>query len=82
VEALGPAEYRRELDDTTRTTLFSICWAVSVEPPVWVWNLSCFDFGFCASNRSSMIVAHIRRAARNFAASSKMLLWALKKKES
>jgi len=27
-----------------------------------------------------MIVAHIRRAARNFAASSKMLLWALKKK--
>jgi len=29
-----------------------------------------------------MMVAHIRLAARNFAASSKMLLWALKKKES
>ena len=29
----------------TRTTLFSGCWAVSVEPPVWVWKRSIQERG-------------------------------------
>ena len=36
--------------------------------------------GLVAPKRSRMIVAHIRRAARNFATSWKTLLWPLKKK--
>ena len=65
-----------------RTMLFSGCCAVSVEPAVWVWKRSIHDFGFFAWNRSRMIFAHMRRAARNFATSSRKLLWALKKNES
>ena len=30
----------------TRTTLFSGCCAVSIEPAVWVWKRSSFDFSF------------------------------------
>ena len=59
----------------TRTMLFSGCWAVSVDPPVWVWKRSSFDFSSLAPNRSVMILAHMRRAARNLATSSKKLLW-------
>ena len=66
----------------TRTMLFSGCWAVSVEPPVWVWNRSSNDFSFWAPNRSFMIFAHIRRAARYLATSSNRLLWAFQKKLS
>ena len=62
--------------------LFSGCWAVSVDPPVCVWNRSIFDRSSFAPNRSVMIRAHIRRAARNFATSSKRLLCALKKNDS
>ena len=62
--------------------MLSICWAVSVDPPVWAWNRSFIDSGFFAPKRSRMIRAHMRRAARNFATSSKKLLWALKKNES
>ena len=53
---------------------------MSVDPPVWVWNRSSFDFSSLAPNRSVMIRAHIRRAARYFATSSKRLLWAFQKK--
>jgi len=58
----------------TRTMLFSGCWAVNVEPAVWVWKRSIMDFGFFALNRSFMIFAHMRLAARNLAISSKKLL--------
>ena len=60
--------------------LFSGCWAVRVDPPVWVWNRSSVDFSSLAPNRSVMILAHIRRAARYLATSSKRLLWAFQKK--
>ena len=66
----------------TRTMLFSGCWAASVTPPVWVWKRIVCDFGFSEPNRSRMICAHIRRAARNLATSWKTLLWPLKKKAS
>ncbi|CAB4880619.1 unannotated protein [freshwater metagenome] len=55
----------------TRTMLFSGCWAVSVEPPVWVWNRSSFDDSFFAPKRSVMRRYQMRRDARNFAISSK-----------
>ena len=47
-----------------------------------MWNLSIHDLGFAAPNLSRIILAHILRAARNFAASSSRLLWATKKKDS
>ena len=62
--------------------MFSGCCAVSVEPPVWAWKRSASAFGFVAPNRSRMIRAQRRRAARNFATSWKKWLCALKKKES
>ncbi len=65
-----------------RTMLFSGCCAVRVEPAVCVWKRNISDFGFLAPNRSRMMRAHMRRAARNFATSSRKLLCALKKKES
>jgi hypothetical protein len=64
----------------TRTMLLTGCCAVSVTPPVCVWKRSIIALGFVAPKRSRMIVAHIRRAARNFATSWKTLLWPLKKK--
>ena len=54
---------------------------MSVEPPVWAWKRSASALGFVAPNRSRMIRAHSRRAARNFATSWKKWLCALKKKE-
>ena len=66
----------------TRATLFSGCCAVSVEPAVWVWNRSICERGSFAPNRSRMIRAQSRRAARNFATSSRKLLCALKKNDS
>ena len=65
----------------TRTTLVSGCWAVSVDPAVWVWKRSTHERGSRAPNSSRIIRAHIRRAARNFATSSRRLLWALKKND-
>ena len=66
----------------TRTMLFSGCCAVSVEPPVCAWKRSASAFGFVAPNRSRMMRAHSRRAARNFATSWKKSLCALKKNDS
>ena len=65
-----------------RTMLLSGCWAVRVEPAVWVWNRSIWLLGSSEPNRSLMILAHSRRAARNLAISSKNWLWALKKNDS
>ena len=65
----------------TRTTLTSGCCACSVTPAVWVWKRSIKLFGFLAPKRSRMMRAHIRRAARNFATSSRKLLWPLKKND-
>ena len=65
----------------TRTRLFSGCWAVSVEPPVWAWKRSACAFSLVAPNRSRMIDAQSRRAARNFATSCSTSLCALKKNE-
>ena len=62
--------------------LISGCWAVSVEPPVWVWNRSSLERSSLAPKRSVMIRAHMRRAARNLATSSKRLLWAFQKNDS
>ncbi len=66
----------------TRGTLTWGCCACSVLPAVWVWNRSICALGLVAPKRSRMMVAHIRRAARNLATSSKKSLWALKKKLS
>ena len=61
--------------------LFSGCCAVSVAPPVWVWNRSIIDRSSCAPKRSRMIDAQMRRAARNFAISSKKCMWHAKKND-
>ena len=66
----------------TRTTLFSGCCAVSVDPPVCAWKRSACAFAFVTPKRSFMIRAHSRRAARNFATSWKKWLCALKKNDS
>ena len=66
----------------TRTMLLSGCCAVSVLPAVCAWNRSCCARGFVAPNRSRMMRAHSRRAARNFAISSRKSLCALKKNDS
>ena len=65
-----------------RTTLFSGCCAVSVTPPVWVWKRSACERSSRAWNLSRTIRAHIRRAARNFATSSKKSMWQAKKNET
>ena len=66
----------------TRTTLFSGCCAVSMEPAVWAWKRSIQERGSRAPNRSRMMRAQSRRAQGNLATSSIRLLWALKKNES
>ena len=66
----------------TRTMLLSGCCAVSMLPAVCAWKRSMSERGSRAAKRSRMIRAHIRRAARNLATSSRRLLWALKKNES
>ena len=77
-----PPRAAARLCKVTRTMLFSGCWAVSVDPPVWVWKRSSLLLSSLAPNRSVMIFAHMRRAARNLATSSKKLLWAFQKKLS
>jgi len=57
-------------------------WAVSEEPAVWTWNRQAIERTFDDPNRSLTIRAHIRRAARNFATSSKSSDHAAKKNES
>jgi hypothetical protein len=66
----------------TRTTLLSGWRLVSVLPAVWVWKRRRIALAFVAPKRSCMSSAHIRRAARNLAISSKKSLCALKKKDS
>ena len=66
----------------TRTTLFSGCCAVSMLPAVCAWKRSVSARGSRAPNRSRMMRAQSRRAARNFATSSSRLLCALKKNDS
>ena len=51
-------------------------------PEVWVWKRSMRLEGFWAPKRSFMIVAQSRRAARNFATSSRKFGLLTKKKES
>jgi hypothetical protein len=63
----------------TRTTLFIGCCAVRVQPAVCVWNRSFQEFSSFAWKRSRMMRAHILRAARYFAISSKKSMCALKK---
>ena len=53
-----------------------------MEPPVCVWKRHIMVFSLVAPKRSFIILAHIRRAARNLATSVKKSLWELKKKES
>ena len=66
----------------TRTMLFSGCWAVRVDPPVWVWKRSILERSSLAPKRSVMMRAHMRRAARYLATSSNRLLCAFQKKDS
>jgi hypothetical protein len=77
-----PPSTAARASNVVRTMLFSGCWAVSVAPPVCVWNRSIALRGSAESNRSDMIRAHIRRAARNFATSSKKFMWQAKKKDT
>lgn len=65
----------------TRTRFTSGCCAVSWTPAVWVWNRSISDLGSLAPNSSRITRAQIRRAARNFATSSRIVVRATKKKE-
>ena len=65
-----------------RTTLLSGCCAISETPAVCACVRSSHDFGFFAPNRSRMILAHMRRPARNFAISSKKSLWTSQKYDS
>ena len=65
-----------------RTMLFRGCWAVRVEPIVWVWNRSASDDGADAPKRSRRMRSQTRRAARNFATSSMSVSFAAKKNES
>ena len=65
-----------------RTTLLSTDWAVRLDPAVWTWNRHTIERGSVAPKRSCMIVAHIRRAARNLATSSKSSDQAAKKNDS
>ena len=58
-----------------RTTLFIGCCAVSDTPAVCVWNRSRIASGSVAPYRSRSHRAQIRRAARNFAISSKKSMW-------
>ena len=55
---------------------------MSCTPAVWVWNLSICDCGSLAPKVSRMIVAQMRRPARNFAISSRRVVRATKKNES
>ncbi len=66
----------------TRARFTSFCWAVSWTPAVWVWKRSICDFGSLALNSSRMILAHMRRAARNLATSSRRVVRATKKNDS
>ncbi len=66
----------------TRTRFTSGCWAVSWTPAVWVWKRSICDLGFFAPNSSRITCAQIRRAARNFATSSRIVVRDTKKKDS
>ena len=63
-----------------RTTLLSTDWAVRLEPAVWTWKRHIIERGSRAPKRSRMMRAHMRRAARNLATSSKSSLHAAKKK--
>ena len=65
----------------TRTKLTSGCSAVSVEPAVCVWKRNIQERGLEALKRSRMMRAQSRRAARNFATSSKRSLCAARKNE-
>ncbi len=65
----------------TRTRLTSGCWAVSWTPAVWVWKRSMCDLGFFAPNWTFMVWAQMRRAARNLATSSRIVVRATKKKD-
>ena len=65
-----------------RTTLLSTDCAVRLEPAVCTWNRHKSERAFDAPKRSRMIVAHIRRATRNLATSSKSSDQAAKKKLS
>ncbi len=65
-----------------RATLFSGCWAVSETPAVCACVRSIQERGSLQPSRSRVSRAHRRRAARNFAISSKKSLWMSKKNES
>ncbi len=65
----------------TRTRLTSGCCAVSCTPAVWVWKRSISDLGFFAPNSSRITCAQIRRAARNLATSSRIVVRATKKND-
>src|SRR6185312_6427207 len=58
------------------------CCAVRAQAAVWVWKRNIHERATRAPKRSRMRRAHMRRAARNLAASSNRLLWALKKNDS
>ena len=83
VQRLRAAEHRRQrLQRHPDDVVVGLLRGQSVLPAVWVWKRSCCARGLVAPNRSRMIRAHSRRAARNFATSSRKSLCALKKNDS
>ena len=78
----APPQTAESACTATRTMLFSGCWAVSVEPPVWAWKRSICERGVAGAEAVAHDLGPQRRAARNLATSWKKSLWALKKNES
>ena len=78
----APPNTADKLSNVVLAILLSICWAVSVDPPVWTWNLQICDFTFVILKWFFIIFAHKTLAALNFAISSKKSRWALKKNDT
>ena len=79
---LVPPSTAASASTAVRTMLLSGCWAVSDTPAVWVWNRSHCASAVVAPYTSRSQRAQIRRAARNFAISSKKSTCASKKNDS
>ena len=63
--------------------MFTLYWGfVREAAAVWQWKRSRIDSGFFAPNWFFIIFAQTRRAARNFAISSKKSAWHTKKNAS
>jgi hypothetical protein len=77
-----PPSTAASASNAVRTMLFSGCCAVSDTPAVCVWKRTIHERGSFAPKTSRTLRAQMRRAARNFAISSKKSMWLSKKNDS